>query len=96
MALDRLFPQLPYEILNIILSFTDNDTLVGFYFHIPTGRIVPIIRWESELIYELSSMIFVRRIFPYYWYHDADIHEKYIYFFMKDYFRHLIKEEGLE
>jgi hypothetical protein len=66
-----LLPQLPYEILNIILSFSEDG----------------LIRAQIR-----CATILVRRIFPNYWYYDADPDEKYIYFFIKDYFKSVIRD----
>jgi hypothetical protein len=50
------------------------------------------IQWNMEPIFELEATILVRRIFPNYWYYDADPDEKYIYFFIKDYFKSVIRD----
>ena len=84
-----LFPQIPYDILNIILSFSEDGLIRS---QIRCGTMCYHIQWKSESIIELEATILVRRIFPHYWYYDADPDEKYIYFFIKEYFKSVIRE----
>jgi len=84
-----LLPQLPYEILNIILSFSEDGLIRS---QIRYGKMCYHIQWKSESIIELEATILVRRIFPNYWYYDADPDEKYIYFFIKEYFKSAIRD----
>ena len=84
-----LLPQLPYEILNIILSFSEDGLIRA---QIRCGEISYHIQWNMDPIFELEATILVRRIFPQYWYYDADPDEKYIYYFMKDYFKSVIRD----
>lgn len=92
-ALALIFPQFPYEVLNIILSFSE-DSMITTSYHLTTGCSIHTIQWKSDPIYELESMIFVRRIFPSYWYADAIPDDKFIYFYMKSYFKQFIQQEG--
>ena len=84
-----LLPQLPYEILNIILSFSEDGLIRA---QIRCGKMSYHIQWNMGPIFELEATILVRRIFPHYWYYDADPDEKYIYFFIKDYFKSVIRD----
>jgi len=87
--LTTLFPQLPCDILNIILSFSEDGFIRA---HIRCGKMSYRIQWRTEPILELEATILVRRIFPQYWYYDADLDEKHIYFFIKEYFKSVIHE----
>ena len=84
-----LFPQLPYEILNIILSFSEDGLIRA---QICGGKMSYHIQWNMRPILELEATILVRRIFPQYWYYDADPDEKYIYFFIKNYFTTVVRD----
>jgi hypothetical protein len=91
-GLSEIFPQLPYEILNTILSFSEDGVIRARY---SRGRMVYRIHWDSDSVCDLEALLLVRRIWPMYWYYDADSDERYIYFFMKDYFKAVIKERGV-
>ena len=91
--LSEIFPQLPYEILNTSLSFSE-DGIVQSHYHLRYGRMVHRVDWKSELIMDLEAMIIVRRLFPLYWYYTATADEKYIYFYLKDYFKSFLVKQG--
>lgn len=88
-----IFEKLPYDILNIILSFSE-DGIIRRRYHPQFGRIVYRIQWDFDAIFELEALFLVRRIYPLYWYYDAHADEKHIYFFIKDYFKEEICKRG--
>jgi hypothetical protein len=92
-SLATVMRRLPYEIINIILSYSE-DGLVHSTYHLGSGKLIHRIQWKSEYLYELESTVLIRRIFPMYWYYGADLDEKYIYFFMKEYFKQKIQLQG--
>ena len=89
--LAAIFPRFPYEILNIILSYSEDGLIRGRYYR---GWMVHRIQWDSEFIYDLEALLLMRRVFPGYWYYGANPDEKYVYFFIKDYFKTSIRERG--
>jgi hypothetical protein len=91
--LSAIFKELPYEILNIILSFSE-DGLIRTRYHQEFGWMIHYIQWESNFIFELEALLLVRRLFPMYWYYNAHSDEKHIYFFIKDYFKEEISRRG--
>jgi len=88
-----LLPRLPYEVINIILSYSE-DGLVRSEYHLSSGALIHRIQWDCDILYDLEAMILVRRIFPAYWHHHADPDEKHIYFFIKEYFKKAIQQRG--
>lgn len=89
--LAAIFPRFPYEILNIILSYSEDGLIRGRYYR---GWMVHRIQWDSEFIHDLEALLLVRRIWPLYWCYEADSDERHIYFFMKGYFKTAIRERG--
>ena len=88
-----IFPHFPHEILNLILVFVEED-MIRHRYQIGSGRLLHEIHWTSDPIYDLESTILVRRLFPIYWCYDSHPDDKYIYFYMKEYFKQFIQEEG--
>lgn len=82
--MEQVLPFLPNDVIGIILSFSEDGMIRSCY---RMGRLVHRIHWKHESRYELEAMILVRRIFPEYWCYDADNDERYIYVFMKAYFK---------
>jgi hypothetical protein len=90
--LAQILPQFPYDILNIILTFAENGMITHSY---RNGHLIHFIQWKSEPIYELEATILIRRLWPLYWCYHADPDDKFIYFYMKSYFKQVIQEEGV-
>ena len=90
--LAAIFPRFPYEILNIILSYSEDGLIRGSYLR---GWMVYRIQWDSELIYDLEALLLMRRVFPEYCSYSAHPDEKHVYFFIKEYFKAEIRERGV-
>jgi hypothetical protein len=90
--LAAILPWFPYDVLNIILSYSEDGLIRARY---SRGRMVYRIHWDSDSVCDLEALLLVRRVFPGYWYYDADSDERYIYFFIKDYFKAAIRERGV-
>jgi hypothetical protein len=87
------FSIFPYEVINCILEFLD-DRLINTNYHVGSGQIQHHICWTSDVRYYLEATILVRRIFPQYWHHGADMEERIVYSFIREYFRHRIQQNG--
>lgn len=88
-----VLPRLPYEVLNVVLGFME-EGLIRHQYHIGSGRVLHAVHWTAGPRYDLESTVLVRRFFPANWYYNRHPDDKFIYFYMKDYFRQLIQEEG--
>jgi len=88
-----IFKKFPYDILNVILSFSE-DGLIRKRYHPQFGWIMYRIQWDFNTIFELEALLLVRRLYPSYWYYGADPDDKMIYFFIKEYFKEKICRRG--
>lgn len=84
-SLHQLLPRVPYEIINHILSFCEDD-LVCHHYHLNSGTFTQRINWKSNRIVEIKSTLLMHRYFPYYLIHCEDLDYRFIYHFLKDYF----------
>jgi hypothetical protein len=88
-SIHQLLP-LPYELINHILSFCEDD-LVCHHYHLNSGTFTQHINWKSERIDEIKSTLRIHRFFPYYLLSSQDPDHRYIYQYLKGYFReHII------
>ena len=88
-SLHILLP-LPYELINSILSFCEDD-LVCHHYHLTSGTFTQRINWKSERIDEIKLTLRIHRFFPYYLLSCDDSDSRFIYQYLKGYFReHII------
>lgn len=80
----QLLP-LPYELINHILSFCEDD-LVCHHYHLNSGTFTQHINWKSEYIVNIKSTLLMHRFFPYYVLLCEDPDYRFIYHFLKEYF----------
>jgi hypothetical protein len=85
-SLHRIKPRIPYEIINHILSFCEDD-LVCHHYHLNSGTFTQRINWNSERIAEIKLTLRIHRFFPYYLLSSEDPDHRFIYQYLKDYFR---------
>ena len=84
-SLHQMLPRIPYEIINHIISFCEDD-LVCHHYHLTRGTFIHHINWKSECIVEIKSTLLMHRFFPYYVILCEDSDYRFIYHFLKEYF----------
>ena len=84
-SLHQMLPRIPYEIINHIISFCEDD-LVCHYYHLTRGTFIHRINWKSDCIVEIKSTLLMHRFFPYYVILCEDSDYRFIYHFLKEYF----------
>jgi hypothetical protein len=90
--LAAILPWFPYDVLNIILSYSEDGLIRARY---SRGRMVYRIHWDSDSVCDLEALLLMRRIFPEYCYYYCHPDEKHVYCFIKDYFKAEIRERGM-
>jgi len=85
-SLHLLLPHIPYEMINHILSFCEDD-LICHHYHLNSGTFTQHINWKSERIDEIKLTLRIHRFFPHYLLSCDDSDSRFIYQYLKEYFR---------